>query len=135
MINFQQALNWIRERDHSKGPIPTEPVIHTFVAGPLPNNVIALIAFRRKHDHLKVPYATFILCYANEMIQIFLPSPERDQLVMGEISVCRFPNPSELKQQSETSVFRLDGSSVIKEEDVSATMSFEVVERIEGESP
>jgi len=131
MMNFQQALRWIKEKDHSKDPIPTEPVIHTFLAGPLPNNVVALIVFRRKHDHFKVPYATFILCYANEMIQVFLPSPERDQLVTGEISVCRFPNPSELKQQSETSVFRLDGSSVIKGEEVPATMSFDTVERIE----
>ena len=134
MINFQQAISWIKERDHSKVPIPTEPVIHTFVAGPLPNNVVALIAFRRKHDHLKVPYATFIVCYANEMLQVFLPSPERDQLVTGEITVCRFPNPSELKQQSETSMFRLDGSSVIKGEEVPETMSFETVERIERDT-
>jgi hypothetical protein len=134
MVNFQQAVSWIKEKDHSKGPIPAEPVIHTFVAGPLPNNFVVLIAFRRKHDHLKVPYATFILCYANEMIQVFLPSPERDQLVTGEITVSRFPSPSELEHLSKTMSFHLDGSSVIKGEEVTATMSFETVERVESEN-
>jgi hypothetical protein len=132
MINFQQALSWIRETKHSNEFVPTQPVIHTFLNGPPPNNFLALIAFRRKHDLLKVPYATFILCYANEMIQVFLPSPERDQLVTGEISVCRFPNPSELKQKSVASMFLLDGTAVVKGEQVSATMSFETVERITG---
>lgn len=133
MVNFQHALSWIREKDHSKGPPRTEPVIHTFVPGPQPNVFIALIAFRRKHNGLKVPYTTFVLSYANEVIQVFLPSPECDQLVTGTVSVCWFPNPSdavpERRGLSETSTLDLTGTSVVKGEVAPATMNFEAVTR------
>jgi HNH endonuclease len=134
MVNFQQALGWIREKDHSKGFAPLEPVVHTFVPGPLPNDVIVLIAVRRKCDSLKVPYASFILCYANEVIQIFLPSPKRDSLLAGgPVSVFWFPRPSDAAPgkhgQAETSILSLTDTSVVKGDVLTVTMSFESVTR------
>jgi hypothetical protein len=51
---------------------------------------------RRRHNDLKLPYASFYLTFANEIIQIFLPSPERDRHIEGEqIKLPLFPNPSQ----------------------------------------
>jgi hypothetical protein len=132
MSNFQQALAWIRNKDHVAGPIvPVGPVVQTFVPGPAPSNFIALMVWRRKHDSLQIPYASFVLNFANEMIQVFLPSPERDGYLAGKrIRLYRFPNLSELGfgqyGPTETIILDMSGSSIVKGAVVRATSKFDV---------
>jgi hypothetical protein len=129
--NFRDALIWIRETDHAALPPPYNgPVVHTFAPGPLRSNFIVLIVFRRKHDGLKVPYASFVLMYANEAIQVHLPSPERNRDAIGEVAkVFRFPHPSDLGiwnyDPSKTTILDLTGVSVVKGEVYPVTMSYE----------
>jgi len=132
MPNFKEALAWIREKDHSQGVIPTHPVAKTFVPGPLPNNFIVLMVWRRKHDGLQVPYASFVLTYANEMIQVFLPTTARNgHLARKRLRTYRFPNLAEIKGEqfgpTETHTIDLSGTAVVKGDLVEATMRFEAV--------
>lgn len=78
MVNFTQALNWIRKRDHLDGFV--FPVMHTFAPGLIPNDRINVLLIRRKDGSSAAAYMFFILAYGNEMFQVMLPSPGRDLL-------------------------------------------------------
>ena len=96
--NFRTALSWIRNPNHQVSLVTKWPVMYAFVPGPRPFPGIKLILFRRKQDDLRVPYATFVLSYGNEVLQVFLPSPERDHHIYGQqIDLRPFPNEYDLK--------------------------------------
>lgn len=92
--NFQKALAWINQRDHSIGLVQEFPILYSFIPGPLPNDKIVIMTFRRKDGCADVPYAFFLLAYGNEVFQVFLPSPERDQALQGRnLTLFHFPTP------------------------------------------
>ena len=96
MPNFRAALSWVRNSNHQVSLVAKCPMMHTFVPGPRPFD-IALILLRRRRDDIPAPYATFVLAYGNEVLQVFLPSPERDHHIDGQqIAVRPFPNPYDL---------------------------------------
>src|SRR4029077_14145180 len=82
--NFRLALEWIRTPDHNIDSMFKMIIFHTFFPGSYRGDVINVEVFRRKLDDMDVPYAFMILCYGNEMFQVFLPAPERDQHVHGK---------------------------------------------------
>jgi len=128
--NFRLALAWIREAIHAGGNIPVHPLVRTFVPGPMPNNLFTLIVWRRKDDSLKVPYASFAMTYGNEMIRVFLPSPERNANVTGQqIRLYRFPHVMDLAYpvhgESQTEVLDMSGTTIRKGETMRATMTYD----------
>jgi hypothetical protein len=130
MADFKDALAWVRNPNHASGMLPVHPVVQTFVPGPLPNNFIALLAWRRKHDGFEVPYASFMLTCANEVIQVFLPSPARNANVTGKsVRLYRFPHLLELGAEthgpSMTQSHDMSGTTIIKGGMVEATMGFD----------
>ena len=129
MADFKDALAWIRDSNHASEMLPVHPIFQTFVPGPLPNNFVALLAWRRKHDGLEVPYASFLLTYANEVIQVFLPSPVRNANVMGKsVRLYRFPHLLELGTEiygpSMTQSRDMSGTTIVKGDMVEATTRF-----------
>jgi hypothetical protein len=97
MVNFRVALDWIRRADHTFGLVGSFPIFYSFVPGPMPNDAIALMTFRRRSEEGSVPYSFFVLGYGNEIFQVFLPTPERDQVINGKpLSLPPFPNPRDL---------------------------------------
>lgn len=93
MPNFRTALSWIRNSNHQVSLVAKCPMMYTFVPGPRPFDIV-LILLRRKRDDFRVPYATFVLAYGNEVLQVFLPSPERDHHINHQqITIRPFPNP------------------------------------------
>jgi hypothetical protein len=92
--NFQSALSWIKQSDHGIGLVQDFPILYSFIPGPLPNDKIAVMTFRRKDGCEEVPYAFFVLGYGNEVFQVFLPSPERDLAIQGrQLTLYHFPTP------------------------------------------
>ena len=57
MLNFGQALAWIRERDHRIGFVKDFPIVYTFQPGPRPIDLLVAIVLRRKIAASEVPYA------------------------------------------------------------------------------
>ena len=93
--NFSEALAWIRDPDHTKNPAEEIPIAHTFQPGPMPNDLIVVILMRRKDLVMNVPYTFLVLSYGNDVFQVCLPSPKRDNAIIGgQKLVCpAFPVP------------------------------------------
>lgn len=128
--NFRAALQWIREPNHQVGLVQEFPIFYTFIPGPQPNDKIALMIFRRKEDNMEVPYAFFVLGYGNEVFQVFLPSPERDQRINGkQLSLPVFPNPWDRLEskfgQPRKGKIDLTGRNIIKGEIATVVMGYE----------
>ncbi|MDE1174287.1 MAG: HNH endonuclease [Parvibaculaceae bacterium] len=127
--NFEAALSWIRNPDHSVGLVNNFPVLYTFVPGVSPFDGINAILLRRLSDDLLVPYQTFVLTYGNEVFQTIVPCPERDIAISGKsIHFLRLPNPYDLglKPIVPMSHERLDlsGRTVVKGEVVETTLGY-----------
>lgn len=76
--NFQQAIEWIRPNNTTTMMVAPTPFIYTFVSGPVTNDRITIAILTRNNDEFVVPYSFLILRYGHEMLQIAIPSPERD---------------------------------------------------------
>ncbi len=81
MSEFELAREWIRNPDHAADFVSALPLIYTFISGPMPNDIISLKTFIRKDGITDAPYAFYILTYANEIFQVFLPCPLQDTSV------------------------------------------------------
>ena len=132
MPNFAAAVNWIRQKDHQVGLVSESgfPILYSFVPGPMPNDKITILTFRRKDGIAGVPYAFFILGYGNEVFQVFLPSPERDQSIDGKkITLMAFPNPRDINTSqfgpTRRGLLNLTGRMAVKDEIFPLTMGFE----------
>ena len=136
--NFRAAMAWIRNTDHQVGLVAnTFPVLHSFVPGDDPFVSIAAILLRRRADHLRVPYLTFVLTYGNEVFQTVLPSPERDTAISNQkIKFRYFPTPYELLEPvapMRRELIDLTGRSPVVGETIQTVMSYELSPRDERE--
>ncbi len=133
MPNFRSALEWVRTKDHSIGEMPGWPVTHTFMPGAYRSDVVISMVFCRKRDDMDVPYAFIVLGYGNEMFQVFLPTPERDQHINGKkLEIYRFPSVLDFhpSQVGLPRVRQLDltGSTIVKDDVVTPVLTFDNVE-------
>jgi hypothetical protein len=130
MPNFGSAIEWIKTKNHNAGKNYHWPIIRTFMPGGFRGDVITLMPFRRKREDADFPYAFFILGYGNEMFQVFLPTPERDQHIEGKkVAIDRFPcfldfYPSQVGLP-EVQQLDLTGTTVVRGDIVTTTMSFD----------
>lgn len=118
---FLPAIDWVREKDHSKSWVRSLPVLHTFQNGPMPNDVMCLMILRRKPTITDAPYATLILGYGNDVFQVFLPAPEQEKPLNGTtFKVTAFPTPGgpdpELYGRAWPKPVDLTGTSVVRGE-------------------
>ena len=127
---FRDAMRWIGDPDHAAGRHLAHPVLETLVPGDVPSRLFAVAVWRRKHDRLNVPYATFTLTYANVILQTFLPSPTLNANIAGKTTrVYRFPHITELiptaTGPSLTTHHDMSGAEVFKGGVVEAALSFD----------
>tara|TARA_R110002110_G_scaffold98919_4_gene253023 strand:- start:5784 stop:6746 length:963 start_codon:yes stop_codon:yes gene_type:complete len=137
--NFGTALSWIRTEDHQIGLVSGFPVLYAFVPGPKPFPNISIYLLRRKPSAAPTPYMTYVIAYGNEVFQIFLPSPEKDQEINGQqISIRPFPNPYDLNPSSYGAVRRgtinLMGRDEVKGDVTKITMGFDQANLVAGDS-
>ena len=92
MPNFQAALDWIRPGNtHTTMAAPT-PFIYTFIGGPVASDLITVAVLTRRHDDLVTPYSFLLLMYGHEMLQMVIPSIEKDKHHYGKQMIFRrFP--------------------------------------------
>jgi len=91
--NFQQALNWIQLGKNSTSMVAPTPFLHTFLSGPVANDIITAAVLTRRCDEFIAPYAFFLLTFGHEMLQIAIPSREKDGQHYGKkMEIRRFPS-------------------------------------------
>jgi hypothetical protein len=93
MPNFQHTLSSIRP-DTPLAPMKgVVPFFCTFIGGSIASDRITVAILTRKEDEFVLPYCFFILMYGNEMLQIAVPSFERDHHHFGKtMDIKRFPS-------------------------------------------
>lgn len=129
ITNFGAALAWVKQPDHQLGRVRF-PILYTFQPGPMPNDLIVALLFRRKEDAMKVPYAFFVLGYGNEVFQVMLPSTERDSEINGKgPEIYRLPMPQSLMPKEFGQPLRsnldLTGTELVKGEVFPLVLGFE----------
>lgn len=133
MPNFRSALEWVRTKDHGIGELGDWPVTHPFMPGAYRSDIITSMVFRRMRDDTDVPYAFMVLGYGNEMFQVFLPTPERDQHLDGKrLEMYSFPSlldfhPSEVGLPRVRQI-DLTGRTIVKDDVVTPILTFDNVE-------
>ncbi len=89
--NFRQLLDWMKPSAVQKMAAPT-PIFHTFAGGAWPSDVLRVALLTRLSDETVMPYCFFTLGYGNELLQVAIPSVERDGQHLGKkMSVVPFP--------------------------------------------
>jgi len=90
--NFQKSLNWIHPYNPLMRMVAPTPLLHTFLGGPVANDLITVAVLTRLRDDIVSPYAFILLMYGHEMIQLVIPSIEKDQHHYGKrMEFRRFP--------------------------------------------
>jgi hypothetical protein len=92
MPNFQQALSWIRPGNTLTTMVAPTPFFYTFISGPMASDVITVAVLTRRQDDLISPYAFLLLVFGHEMLQMVIPSIEKDKHHYGKtMEFRRFP--------------------------------------------
>ena len=128
--NFSEALAWICEPDHSKSPVAKIPVSWTFLPGPMRNDLIVAILLRRRDSVAELPYAFLVLAYGNDVFQVCLPCPKRDNHLKGRMLwFPLFPSPMRPDPHlyGEPNVEKLDlcGRGIVKGEKIPVALGFD----------
>lgn len=131
ITNFPDLVSWVREPDHTKR-FANVSVIETFQPGPMRPDVVAAIILRRKPSVTGLPYAFLVLAYANETLQVPLPSVENDAAIHDKpTKFYRYPTPRDLENDGyglpRSNQLWLTGSSVVKNETFSLSFGFDAV--------
>ena len=99
MCNFQQALALIQPDNSSVVLAAPTPFFHTFVRGASARDRIVFAVMTRRRDDFIAPYAYVLLRYGNEMLQMAVPSPEKDSVLEGK-NITLNPYPCTSKEDS-----------------------------------
>lgn len=90
--NFQQALGWIEPGNTLTQMAAPTPFFYTFISGPMASDLITVAVLTRRHDNLVTPYSFLLLVYGHEMLQMVIPSIEKDRHHYGKrMEFRRFP--------------------------------------------
>ena len=133
LAHFSEALDWIREPDHTKSLVKKWPVYWTFQPGPMPNDLLVVMLLRRKTSLMSVPYAFLVLAYGNDVFQVFLPSPKQDSAIHDrELALPAFPTPPshnpELYGKKRVTLLDLCKRGVVRGEKVPIVLGFDEAE-------
>jgi hypothetical protein len=76
--NFEQALGWIMPGNTLTMMTAPTPFLYTLVSGPMASDLIT-VAVLTRNDNLVTPYSFLLLVYGHEMLQMVIPSIEKDR--------------------------------------------------------
>ena len=139
VLNFRETYDWIRDPDHTRNFVAEFPIFRTFIPGPMRNDLIVLMLMRRRAGVDNVPYAFYTLAYGNEVLQVFLPSIEKDRSIRGKaLSFPAFPNPGSPDPvrygDPRLRVEHLTGRHAVKGEKVPAVIGFDDIRSTDPET-
>lgn len=125
--NFQKLLEWIKPGTLQKMAAPT-PLLHTFVGGALPRDLLRVSVLTRISDETVSPYCFFLLGYGNELFQVAIPSAERDHRHFGnKMTVPTFSFCGDAAAAISATVRKLDlySDEVVRGDTVEVMLSYE----------
>jgi hypothetical protein len=125
MCNFQQALALIHQDSSVALAAPT-PFFHTFVRGAPARDRIVFAVMTRRRDDFLTPYAYVLLRYGNEMLQMAVPSPEKDGALNGKNITLR-PFPCTSKEDgvgNSTKLLPFVSMDFVRDEETIIAMSY-----------
>lgn len=126
MCNFQRALSLIYPHNSSVVLAAPTPFFHTFVRGASAGGRIVLAVMTRRRDDFIAPYAYVLLRYGNEMLQMAVPSPEKDGALKGK-NITLNPYPCTSKDDSvgnRTDFLPFVSMDFVRDEDTIIAMSY-----------
>ena len=134
--NFSELVSWVRDPDHSNGFVKHCSIISTFIPGPMPCNIIVPRLLRRKPRSCDLPYIFLVLGYGNDLIQMWLPSREKDGCIWGTtLEMPPFPPIINLNSaiygKPSFRVVDLSERKKVREKTKSHTFRFESMEEID----
>jgi len=95
LSNFNNAIAWLFETDHSKTICKPQILLNAFIPGPRPNRVVTVLVLRRKPGSEILPYCHLVICFGNIAYQIVVPSDVDISEGTKTIKLYRFPLPFE----------------------------------------
>jgi hypothetical protein len=126
MCNFQQALTLIQPDNSSVVLAAPIPFFHTFVRGASARDRIVFAVMTRKRDDFIAPYAYVLLRYGNEMLQMVVPSPEKDGVLKGK-NITLNPYPCTSKEDhvgSSTELLPFVSIDFVRDEETIVAVSY-----------
>jgi HNH endonuclease len=126
MCNFQHALAFIKPDNSSLVLAAPTPFFHTFVSGGSARDRIVFAVMTRRRDDFIAPYAHVLLRYGNEMLQMAVPSAEKDSVLNGKNLTLK-PYPCTSKEDSvgnSTDFLPYVSMDFVRDEEIIITMSY-----------
>ncbi|WP_084159010.1 HNH endonuclease [Solidesulfovibrio alcoholivorans] len=74
LIHFKEAIEWIKNKDHTQHFITPEIAIETFIPGPRPVDGVMVLLLKRSTNNPTVPSYLFSFGYGNLIYQIVPPT-------------------------------------------------------------
>lgn len=125
---FSHALNWIQNKDHSKLVMTPLSLLVTRVPGPQPFPKMIVKVLRKKPSADNCPYCILVLCFANIVYQIVIPSDGEIESKKLNIVINFYP----IKIASKPifgNIFRnvesLTNSSIVEDDKISIEYKFD----------
>ena len=103
------------------------PLLHTFAGGAWPRDLLRVAVLTRISDEVLSPYCFFLLGYGNELLQVAIPSVERDGQHFGKkMTIPTFPFCGDPAIAMSVTVRKLDlySDDVVKNDTVEITLSY-----------
>lgn len=126
MCNFQHALAFIKPDNSSVVLAAPTPFFHSFISGGSARDRIVFAVMTRKRDDFIAPYAYVLLRYGNEMLQMAVPSAEKDGALYGKnLTLKPYPCTSEEDSAGKSTDFLpFVSMDFVRDEEIIITMSY-----------
>lgn len=94
---MDHLIRWITDSEHQPDTLPAKPLLllEQTIPGQKPfGELIKVMLFRRKFNHMPVPYLQLLVAYGNWVHQVVLPMPRKDRRLSGRpVTLMYFPSP------------------------------------------
>jgi len=83
---FHETKKWVIEDSHIISKFDIQPImtISSFVPGPNPFGSVTMMLYKRKYDHLEVPFMQMVIAFNNLSYQIVVPCVYKDFHLNGK---------------------------------------------------
>jgi len=137
--NFEELVEWVRNKNHTFGLMKKCFVARTFHPGPMSNSLLFAMLLRRKSPTAECPYIFLVLSYGNEVFQLPIPCRKFDSHLDGKLlDIPTFPSPGSRDPAKYgppvTEMLDLTGIDEVRGDVVHIDMQFEESKAIDNAS-
>ena len=142
--NFRDAIDWINAETHTSKSFEGLDSSLKFcllrvTPGSMPYRGMHTFLLKRKLETTPVPYIIYVVAFGNLLLQIIIPSPQKDEILDGkQVGMGCYPVPFDPKYNSyehtQPKVIDLSSSEVAQNGIFNLLMAFETIEFCSDES-